>query len=130
MNSNKTLINNNKLIDEFMGIKISAYKGNHGYKIKFDTFNECEKWINENKLITYKAQVGWDNISNDYHDSWDLLMLVYKKYCEFINASKSYSTSPDLYNICAQIRESLLDGNIEKLHKWMIEFIKWYNKNQ
>ena len=94
---------NNKIIAEFMGAKVTDVKGLQ-------------------KPIYYPIMgksVYVDKLK--YHSSWDWLIPVVKKCL----IGEAETNRPDLVS---NIYESLVNLEIDLVYKDIIEFIKWYNQ--
>ena len=85
--------------------------------------------MKDNKLIAefmgvgklYEAQSS--NQWNQYHTSWDCLMPVHKK-CMF---TKQFTGDDQLRTL---LIDAVIDADIDRLYKAVVEFINQYNKNQ
>ena len=109
------IIENNKLIAEFMGIPSYEYRGYTMFV--FDDNNHRT------------------DVDLHYHNSWDWLMPVVKKCYEYGQLASDERTDLHLcllkYKHKCNIEESLLGIiDIESTHKAVVEFIKWYNENK
>ena len=89
---------NNKLIAEFMGI----------------TPNEAGVYH-----VSKHKGYSLDNLL--YHTSWDWLMPVHKK-CMF---TKQFTGDDQLRTL---LIDAVIDADIDRLYKAVVEFIKQYNK--
>lgn len=105
------ILESNKLIAEFMGIKTI-------------TQEELEKQLRENR------KNGFIHTPNAYtleelkhHNSWDWLMPV-------INSIYNMDIDEQENNIIGDITHSLVDINILSTYENVVEFIKWYNENK
>jgi len=112
----KTLINNNILIAEFMGGEpVNKVKHNPiAYSFPFE-FGNQETW-DEGGFQGSGASSCWDIEDLQYHSSWDWIIPVAKKCIDAYHDNRQ------------DIFEALHKCDIEKLHKAIVEFIKWYNK--
>ena len=127
----KNIIENNKLIAEFMGVfdKILSTGNIHSWSdapFYYTTEDTREKVIK--------------NISKDskYNKDWNWLMEVVEKI-ESIKI-ETYKVRVDIYFNCCQINpthwEQLIsiygtkETKIEAVYNACIEFIKWYNENK
>jgi hypothetical protein len=101
----KTLIENNKLIAEFMGVQLffgEPYnKDIEQWEVFFDTLYETKDLA--------------------YHTDWNWLIKVVVK---ILDISLELDTMELYYNITDSI------PNIKETHKKVIEFINWYNNKQ
>ncbi len=97
------IIEGNKLIAMFDGLEKSDMK-------------DMEKY--------YFTVYGYLTIEDlEYHSSWDWLMPVVKKCSKILNNDKEGSLIAPFFSI----NKALLEIEIDKLWKSVIEFIKWYN---
>lgn len=105
---------NNRLIAEFMGGTINSS----------ETLIDIGNTINCGKSIYNRngaMQVGlWPINDLRYHESWDWLMPVVNK---INNTGTADGILYDLFNAIKNV-------DIEKAHKEVVTFIKWYNKNK
>ena len=124
----KNIIENNKLIAEFMGAvceMVDHTEGNEDYCER----EEIDKWLiptwskpegyNENKWGWGKYRMGYF----EYHESWDWLIPVVEK-C-LIGEAEQPLQARILIN---KIYEALCNTNVKDTHKEVIEFIKWHNE--
>lgn len=104
-------LENNKLIAEFIGgkMKVENYHGINIIEIDNKTFD-----LNGLK----------------YHSSWDWLMPVVEKIWSITNnrGSLFYFEVNDELTIYGK-EESSMDSNKGNCYSAVVEFIKWYNKN-
>lgn len=126
----KEIIENNELIAEFMGSEYidKSYKNDSGEYIEFWTWTKPKYCQYPKSIGIGELSTAW-NIGNfHFHDSWDWLMLVVEKiesigYKTRIIENRCcitrYSESAD---VCAK-------SKIMAVWLAVIEFIKWYNKN-
>lgn len=134
------MIENNKLIAEFMGLKVIS-KDEYLKHPQHETLN-----VNEYSIIEYQR----------YHKSWDWLMPVVEKieslnlgdntlktiFSEedvYLNSSVSFSI---MYKECyinffgeMKVYENWIsvtecDSKIKAAYTAVVEFIKWYNENK
>lgn len=110
------IINNNKLIAEFMGVK----------PCKKHPDKQCFLTIKDNK---HSSLQYWHLLK--YHSSWDWLIPVVKEVfsLEFnsVEGFREYSNEPNtLFNAYACGLHS------DRIHVWkkLVEFIKWYNSEK
>ena len=102
------IVENNKLIAEFMG-----WKENKDMEVKLTSGG-----------ITYYFQKNDEACIPEamcYHSSWDWLIPVVKKCL----IGEAETNRPDLVS---NIYESLVNLEINLVYKDIIEFIKWYNQ--
>jgi len=129
-------VESNKLVAEFMGMKVKAYKENSSYDKEFDSYNKCEKWIKESNCMGYQAQLGWDNISGNYHNEWNYLMPVVDKirrelYVIIVKynhngVSVKVKQNYDESEIVASGFTSDLDP-MKAYYQAVVEFVKFFN---
>jgi len=107
----KEILENNKLIAEFMGQlfvkKVKDTAREKRYKSNYDSPQE---------LLESSAY----NVC--YHNSWDWLMPVIKKIRKIGDIKKKYSLE--------LIISFENDTEIMNLYEKVVEFIKWYNKEE
>lgn len=126
----ENLIENNKLIAEFMGAK---------YEINNSKLPINKLWLPMHGICKYNTiELGSGKVLK-YHSSWDWLMPVVQK----INIIDDYRFSIQIDTMDTTI----LDGKnnaiifksdckwnpnelINSVYEAIIEFIKWYNKNK
>lgn len=131
------ILNGNKLIADFDDKKYLAYKGNSSYSEAFNTYAECEKWIEKNKLKYYHPELGWRLGCGDYHRDWNWIMPVVEKIAAH-NDFEITICSVGLW-ICtinradSDIEEKPLGDMgglppIENIWNAIVQFLKWYNK--
>ena len=109
----ENIINNNKLIAEFMGLEICFG----------DTTEPC---------VLSTQEIGvWKPMK--YHSSWDWLMPVVEKiqqidennFCVTIDENVCHIWSENnVYDI-----ETVSHTTLEAVYNSIVEFINWYNKN-
>jgi hypothetical protein len=129
----KEILENNKLIAEFMGYKINE---DLNFSIPttepFWNGSNIGEWGYHDKKDNYS--IGEWNLC--YNKSWDWLMPVVEKienthhYQDFIIGGsrveiKSFSAFDDCF-------EKLIDeeSKMEAVYVAIVEFIKWYNENK
>jgi len=122
--TDKEIIENNKLIAEFMGFTINKHWNNW-----FDVPKKYQ--------LIYPSSFGID-FNCKFNTSWDWLMPVVEKI-EMIEQNGLYYNFQILggcsvYIISSDMEEILsVDNGDSKLHNvWLavVEFIKWYNENK
>lgn len=95
-------IENNKLIAEFMGIKVlEGFNNGHKYY-----------YYNSPEFKSYEALP-------DYHFSWNELMEVIDKINKLSDDIEDYDFEPIFIYLC--------DINIQDTYILVVDFIKWYN---
>lgn len=111
---NKEIIDGNKLIAEFMGLK---------------------------DVMSFREQIGngfCSPVDMKYHTSWDWLMIVVEKieslgyYTNILSAdNNNKSHTMHITRINEQEQYSLWhDSKIHAVYYAVVEFIKWYNENK
>ena len=108
----ETIINGNKLIDEFIGLKPVKTFGK--YLISQDHCM-CSEETEE------KAMHGFASIAK-YNSSWDWLMPIVKK-CYY----KAEDIEAEEW--CVRIQTAVV-SDLNATYNEVIEFIKWYNENK
>lgn len=71
------MIHRNHIISDFLeNVTYQAYKFNNAYTIRFNTFKECQTWIDENldPCLGYKPEIAWEKGVGDYDTNWSSLM--------------------------------------------------------
>ena len=116
---NKEIIENNKLIAEFMGVDV-----NYSDIVYKDSKSPLRHFIdNRNKL---------DGL--DFHNSWDWLMPVVEKCKETLETIETEFESEERAKFEEEIfsldetLEDFFTNNLEAIYRRCIEFIKWYNE--
>ena len=100
----KTIIDGNKLIAEFMGVSHAAVDGNLYYYVNGDSYDTLE-----------------------YHTSWDWLMPVVEKIYKLMNAITEIETNTTWAVLVSRLEESILRFKIADVFLVTVEAIKWYN---
>ena len=132
------IIENNKLIAEFMGFQLSWLTIPYG-----------DKKENTVKIKTYVGD--FPQMLNEhcqpetlfYHSSWDWLMPVVEKitkdyaYIAYLPtcsedewAVEFYSDKKEPFIVFKCVAEEYDTSYLKAVYKAIIEFIKWYNKNR
>lgn len=126
------IINNNKLIAEFMNIDADV----SDYLEYISSKCEIKKRIGVDIVKEHL-----DIVDFKFHSSWDWLMPVVQRIMElyydeseapgYFTKEKSIEYQLGFYGKFRPITraETYTHGNINILHKTVAEFIKWYNKN-
>jgi len=120
----KEIIENNKLIAEFMGVADEPYCYIPEHKIRISDEN--------GEYAETSSHFQYDELQ--YHSSWNWLMPVIKKYTDKMN---DLQYDDELY-ICWEneilhsnyILSDILNNNIESIYNRVVRFIKRYNKNK
>lgn len=122
--TDKEILENNKLIAEFMGLEI---------KPKYINSKKEEGFANNKFYLFRKSDKRIMDIqSKFYHNSWDWLMPVYQKINNYIQlrSHEDWKFNTETNELHFNIWNALEDENccIEFLYVEIIKFIKWYNK--
>ena len=116
--SEQEIIEGNKLIAEFMGIKQ----------------NDFGHWINKNHLLGSQSKLF--DFELKYHSSWDWLMPVVEKIendlqdsfnVDIINKNQCEIVRNGNEFICGYGFETIYHSKIKAVYYSVVEFIKWYN---
>ena len=116
--TNMDTIESNKLIAEFMGIKLLNTYGQYAFPKSLPQFKHSDhsEWCNETKdNLHYPLSASL----MDYHNSWDWLMPVIEK----ILKTKTYGEMR--HKVFMSIKP-----DINHTYKAVVEFIKYYNKQK
>ena len=112
------IIEGNKLIAEFMGLKQ----------------NDFEHWINKDYL--FGPQLKLFDFELKFHSSWDWLMLIVEKIendlqdsftVDIINKNQCEIVRNGNEFICGYGFETVYHSKIKAVYYSVVEFIKWYN---
>ena len=119
---------NNKIIAEFMGLKIVG-----GYLQKYVDNNTEPKQYWEGKPKTFEHQIcGWQITHHEskiqYHSDWNWIMEVVEKI-KFKTDCASFNFE-DWQSLINAIEICLLNLNIQDTYNACLEFIKWYNEQK
>lgn len=123
---NKEIIENNRLIAEFMGAK---YTENTDIPLNYD-----QLWLPIHGIVHYKViGVGYGK-TLQYHESWDWLMPVVEKIeeLEYDFTIRKHKTELDkewVYNPFPMYKAEN-QGRLTNTYKVVIDFIKWYNQQK
>ena len=129
----KNIIENNKLIAEFMGLfdKILSTGNIHSWSDA--TFYYCTE---DSKEKVIEGIIKYSK----YHTDWNWLMKVVEKihsmqsYGVLINPNGTYIQDEDDKVICMTFKNEEVNGeiisssNIEATFNCCVEFVKWYNE--
>lgn len=116
--SEQEIIEGNKLIAEFIGIKQ----------------NDFGHWINKDHLLGSQSKLF--DFELKYHSSWDWLMPVVEKIendlqdsfnVDIINKNQCEIVRNGNEFICGYGFETVNHSKIEAVYNSIVEFIKWYN---
>lgn len=126
----KNIVENNKLIAEFMG-----FVADKSFEVKLaDGINTSYYY--------YKDDVMYLPETMAYHSDWNWLMEVVEKihsmqsYGVLINPNGTYIQDEDDKVICMTFKNEEVNGeiisssNIEATFNCCVEFIKWYNEQK
>lgn len=109
----ENIIENNKLIAEFMG-----FDGQHEEWCG-NNIVDLNEFVDENQLRPYNP-----------HERWDDLMPVYKQMrnCleSMLRPTVNHCCKGDMIELDASLE--LTDINIKGVYKHIVEFIKWHNE--
>lgn len=117
----KEISDANKLIADFMGcLKMS------GYLYYIPEYEEMDKgkYSNQNSLTSHFLD---DELK--YHSSWDWLKPVIDKIIETIGIKSIDECTSDEWFYSTNITRMYIGVSIEQAHRYVVEFIKWYNTN-
>lgn len=121
----RSLIVDNSLIAEFMGLTFKAYKENWSFNKKFKSYDQCEAWIRGLKTEGYKPEIGWQMGCGKYDTSWDWLIPAVIKFNELNLDTEEY------LEWCGEIDEAIISNyDIKQAHSILVKAIKWYNTNK
>lgn len=116
--TNEEIIEGNKLIAEFMGIKlikgINTYTGKEYYYFNNANMQDFEELP-------------------DYNTDWNVLMAVVQKIEHLPMVSDITINSVGTFIYCSEIPKHFFPietTKIESIWDAVVEFIKWYNKNK
>lgn len=113
----KTIIDNNKLIDNFV---VSLCKPDSDGCPIFEGPNGKIRWTKEVQNNSYGL--------SKYHESWDWLMPVVEKIEKLMSNWDISNRSKYGYNAWMD-KFKFAFWDIKYLYNHIIEFIKWYNSN-
>lgn len=127
---------NNILVAEFMGRDFFAYNGNRSFNTAFKSYAECQEFINSNKLVDYKPELGWEENIGKYHESWNWLMPVIEKINNITLdevGEVGMVIYPDKADVIDSNDDIMIEGLSQKtlihaVYNTVIEFIKWHNQ--
>jgi hypothetical protein len=115
-------LESNKLIAGFIGYKLTE----DGYYLlpldlpQFRNSNHIE-WCSQYEVSFTERYWEISEDALDYNHSWDWLMPVVEKCYQC-----DYEEGGDLH---LMMNDAILTINIEEVYKAVVQFIKWYNKN-
>lgn len=122
----------NVIMAEFVGKKFLPYKENSFVQKEFDTYEECVRFIEEDKREGYVPELGWKMKTGDFHKSWDWLIPVIEKieslgYFVMINKWTSvYLVEGERQDKRTPITSIEGFSKIENTYVAALEFILWY----
>lgn len=139
----KTIVENNRLIAEFMGYKQDA-KGKYEIIEDFDIVENIQTYVEDNDYRTVEGGIVLVNFLPEemrYHTSWDWLMPVVEKI-EYahdcfvtITLVRAEITNRDLGQRDTPLNDPIFDIETdgktkhEAIYKAVLKFIEWYNEN-
>lgn len=77
------ILEGNTLIAEFEGLKFTPYKGNKSIDVRFKTYKECQKYIEDKNLRGYIPELFWEQKSGKYDHDFGQLMRAAEKITQF-----------------------------------------------
>ena len=77
--SEQEILEGNTLIAEFEGLPFVPYKRNRSIDKKFNTYKECQKYIEKNKLEGFIPELWWNQKSGQYDHNFQQLMRAVEK---------------------------------------------------
>lgn len=108
------VIENNRLITEFMGYKSHMYPN----------------LPNRVHIETEDVLYGLDLDQCLFHSSWDKIIPVYRKMRDFLQnmerPSRNHCCKGDMIELDASC--ALTEVNIEGVYKHIVDFINWHNE--
>ena len=122
---NQTILEGNKLIAEFMGGK---YDKDTNFPI-----HPNDIWLPTHGIVNCATIESGNGRIIQYHTSWDWLMPVVEKIENFNDGCTLCIIEDERCHINTQTNfevDSVGYTKIEAVYNAIIEFIKWYNKQQ
>jgi hypothetical protein len=122
------IIEDNKLIVEFMGCRILSYPPSKWTSIT----RHSELWCRGDALSPFYHYTGRSSVAQirlkslKYHESWDWLMTVVDKIDSLGFPVMIYHDQCVIKSICTVH----LSKRINSVYKAVVEFIKWYNSQE
>ena len=115
----KTKIENNKLIAEFMGLVKNDIKYSSGRSIEYKKGAFVDYEGMDKGWLHYHTDWNWlmpvvDKIENGFH--WNHSIKIENGYCTIVNFNND--------------KRFMANSKKEAVYKAVVEFIKWYNKQQ
>lgn len=122
--SNPEIIDNNRMIAEFMGLNPVKVFGR--YSVSKDHCTSVED-------TEEAAMAGFANIAK-YHISWDWLMPVVEKIgsktgCELVTGYE-YSYWNKFGENCLKKEFKGYGSGVSEIYEAVVEFLEWYNKQE
>lgn len=142
----ENIIENNRLIAEFMGARMTLVDHTHGNE-EYCKENGLDKWLipTWSKPEGFNDDWGWGKYQLgkwEYHKSYDWLMPVVDKIeilfegslivvikdsrC-FIEQDTQYAVSTGFKDNVPKCYSGFASSKIEAIYLTCVEFIKWYN---
>jgi hypothetical protein len=123
------LFERNALIAEFMKWETGEVKENS--KEFRNWFFSPDNYFPECISGEYYFTNEWTLSTLCFHNSWDWLIPVVKKYYEIWNLQNSNSKLPRIhYTISSEIDDALGTCDLDRLFNAIAAFIIWYNKTK
>lgn len=99
------ILEGNTLIAEFEGLEFTPYKGNRSVNIKFKTYKECQKYINENNLDGFIPELWWNTKSGNYDHNFSSLMRAVDKITKikYDDGDNAYLRVFGMYNADGEV---------------------------
>lgn len=125
----KSILENNKLIAEFMGIEVSKI----GKKFRFH-LPPCGYFKVHPKFIKYHVSWDWlmpvvekiESIEDDHHGHFG----VYISSNSCVIQGTNFRSDKRLSNTPIYFSDYTLENKIVSTYRAVVEFIKWYNNNK
>ena len=120
------IVEGNKLIAEFMGIR---FNNGNAYDSNGNTYMRFRSWNND------MARNEFFRLNKLYHNSWDWLMPVVETieslgYEFIITESRSkikHNTDHSIDIVCMR---DAIESKQQSVYLTVVEFIQWYNENK
>ena len=120
MNTQQSIIENNKLIAEFMGLQITADQKAYFIELGDSKYFNTNKGITQNAMLINRLR---------YNSSWDWLMTI-------VENIESLNHWVEIYGVGCYVKPKTTEGylkafnastKIECVYNACIDFIKWFN---
>lgn len=136
-------IKGNIIISEFLGRKFYAYKDNSSYNTEFNSYSECMKFIEANRLEGYKPELGWQLSTGDYHNNWNSLIEAVEKIENLSNLNNGFGFIVEIGCWTCSIKDlfsgesishtspssTTIKRKIDAVYASVVDFIKWLKVN-